>query len=82
MALDIVGKVVGQRCLETGVLEVALQIDDEDLKKEKMKDFVKAIRSTGLILTEGKQYHQCNVHKNLSDFGKMKSVRPWEFVDE
>merc|ERR1719219_2813954 len=45
-ALKCVGAVVGQRCLETGITEVTLQLTFEDQEKERMKEFVKAIKDT------------------------------------
>ena len=82
-ALKCVGTIIGQRCLETGISEVHLQIQPEDLKKERMRNFVDAIEATGLILQEPDQYFPFNPHANIlspDETGKVP-VRPWEVKD-
>ena len=81
-ALKCVGTVLGQRCLETGITEVTLQLEPEDLKKDRMANFVQAIKDTGLILQEPDQYKPHNPHKNLHDVSKIPPVKPWEVVDK
>ena len=72
----------GQRCLETGITEVFLQISDEDLKKERMRMFLDAIKDTGVALTEGEQFVPNFPHHQL-EFSRFKTrVKPWEVVDE
>ena len=74
----------GQRCLETGITEVNLQLTAEDMKKERMKTFVESIRNTGLILEEPEQYKPYNPHYIHNRDLKMKNVpvKPWTIIDE
>merc|ERR1719242_635834 len=51
-ALKVVGQVISQRCLETGVSEVRL----EDRQKEKMIKFIEVIESSGLSFREASLY--------------------------
>ena len=81
-ALKCVGTVIGKRCLETGINEVHLQISKEDLKKERMVNFVEAIKETGLILQEPEQYKPYDPYRNLHDLKPNASVRPWEILDK
>ena len=78
-AVQAVGRVVGQRCLETGVAEVYLKVDEGDLKKERMRNFVEAVKESGLVIGEGPQYVQENPHINLNNF--KRRLRPWEYPD-
>merc|ERR1719158_1807663 len=55
-ALKVVGQVISQRCLETGVNEVVLLIDQEDEQKEKMVKFISVIEQSGLSLSEPDVY--------------------------
>jgi hypothetical protein len=72
----------GQRCLETGITEVFLQISEEDLKKERMRMFLDAIKNTGVSLEEGEQFKPNFPHHNL-EFSKFKThIKPWEVIDE
>ena len=81
-ALKCVGTVVGKRCLETGISEVTLQLKDDDLTKDRMANFVEAIKATGLILEEPDQYQPFNPHADLHDVAKVPPVKPWEIVDK
>merc|ERR1711973_782629 len=81
-ALKCVGAVVGQRCLETGITEVTLQIEPKDLEKDRMANFVQAIKDTGLILEEPDQYKPLNPHADLHDVSKVPPAKPWEIVDQ
>jgi len=81
-ALKCVGSIIGQRCLETGITEVCLQLAPEDLKKERMGNFVKAIRETGLILEEPSQYKPYDPHAELHDLKKIVPIKPWEVLDD
>merc|ERR1719369_1742728 len=63
-ALKVVGQVISQRCLETGVSEVYLEVDQEDRDKEKMIKFVQVIEESGLSLSEPDQYRSSNVHES------------------
>ena len=75
---------LGQRCLETGVTEVSLQITPEDMKKVRMKTFVESIQDTGLMLQEPDQYQPYNPHLAIrpSDSAKGVPVKPWTIIDE
>jgi large subunit ribosomal protein L18 len=58
-AVQVVASVLAQRCLETGVSEVFLQLSEEDTDKERMRNFVDAILSSGLVVGEGPEYRKC-----------------------
>merc|ERR1712029_327120 len=82
-ALKCVGKIIGQRCLETGITEVSLQLRPEDMKKERMQTFVESIENTGLLLNEPKQYKPYNAHPRVPP-GKEKRyppVKPWSIIE-
>ena len=51
-------------------------------EKERMKEFVKAIKDTGLILEEPDQYKPLNPHADLHDVSKVPPAKPWEIVDQ
>ncbi len=73
----------GQRCLETGVTEVNLQLTAEDMKKERMRTFVESIQNTGLLLQEPEQYKPYNPYYIRDRDGKGKvPLKPWTIVDE
>jgi len=80
-ALKCVGTVIGQRCLETGISEVYLQLSPQELQKERMGNFVKAIKETGLILEEPAQYKPYDPHADLHDLQKKVPIKPWEVLD-
>merc|ERR1719495_1307668 len=61
-ALKVVGQVISQRCLETGVSEVYLDVSEEDKVKEKMVKFIDVIEQSGLSLTEPEQYKPNSRH--------------------
>lgn len=79
-ALEVVAKVIGQRALQTGVSEVCLKVEEEDLKKERMRKFVEAVEASGLTLSENLPFVPTDPHRGLSAW--KDRVRPWEFVDE
>ncbi len=79
-AVQAVGRVVGQRCLETGVREVHLKVEAEDMEKERMRKFVEAVRESGLVIGEGPEYRQENPHRRLSNW--KPSLKAWEYTDE
>ena len=82
-ALKCVGKIIGQRCLETGITEVHLQVRPEDMKKERMRTFVESIQHTGLFLSESEQYKPYNPHSmSPTDGKKCPPVKPWSIIDE
>ena len=60
--LKVVGQVISQRCLETGVSEVYLDVSDEDKTKEKMVKFIDVIEQSGLSLSEANVYMPTNPH--------------------
>ena len=49
-ALKVVGQVISQRCRETGVSEVYLDVSEEDREKEKMVRFIDVIEESGQCL--------------------------------
>merc|ERR1711988_1405071 len=59
-ALKVVGQVISQMCLETGVNEVHLEVSQEDREKEKMVKFIEVIESSGLSLKEAEVYMPTN----------------------
>merc|ERR1719412_1750399 len=81
-ALKCVGKIIGQRCLETGVTEVSLQLRPEDFKKERMQTFVESIKNTGLLLEEPAQYEPYDPYYTKDRKGKGVPVKPWTIIDE
>jgi len=54
-AARLVGQVLAQRCLQTGIMEVACFFTEEDRKKEKVNLFLKAIEDAGVALSEPSQ---------------------------
>merc|ERR1712098_756175 len=79
----VVGEVISQRCLETGVSEVYLSVSEEDRAKEKMVKFIKVIEESGLSLTEPDQYIPPNPHQSDSKRLKMeKNMQSWTVVEE
>ena len=83
-AVKIVGKVLGQRCLETGISHVKLLVDEKAMEKDKMKIFIEAIRNTGLNLEEGEQFKPNHPFgsTNLMNSRSETKIKPWEVVDE
>ena len=81
-ALKCVGTIIGLRCLETGITEVCLQLAPEDLNKDRMGNFVKAIKETGLILEEPPQYKPFDPHADLDDDKKVVPIKPWEVLED
>merc|ERR1712212_1043363 len=77
-ALKIVGKVLGVRCLETGITEVCLLVDNDSMEKEKMKTFIQEVRNTGLILKEPDQFTPNNPFKGLISAKYQTRIKPWE----
>ncbi len=81
-AVQAVGRVIGQRCLETGVCEVFLKTikeGDSGQDSDRMREFVSAVRQSGLVIGEGRQYEQQNPH--LGVFTWKGGIRPWEYTD-
>lgn len=81
-ALKIVGKVLGQRCLETGISNVTVLIEAEELKREKVQTFLEALSDTGLTLHEEEQYLPYNPHYGLINNLPKSKIKPWEIIDE
>ncbi|CAL8096643.1 unnamed protein product [Orchesella dallaii] len=54
-AAKLVGQVLGRRCLQAGITEVACFFTEEERKKEKVSLFLKAIEDVGIGLTEPSQ---------------------------
>ena len=79
-AIEAVAQVIGQRCLETGVHEVYLTVEEKDMQKEKMAMFVEAVKHSGLIIGEGPRYKQVDPHRYLNRF--KTPLKPWEVIDE
>ena len=76
-ALAVVAKVIAQRALETGVGEVYLRVGDDDMKKERMRRFVEAVRSSGLMLREANQFRPSDPHEDYVNW--RKKYKPWEY---
>ena len=69
----------------SGVNEVFLQLESDALAKEKMSKFVAAVKDSGLVLGEGRQYQQREPHLDVLNFHQEKTRRagrPWEVADE
>jgi len=83
-ALRVVGQVISERCLETGVSEMVLLVDKEDMQKEKMVKFISVIEEAGLSLQEPEQFEPFNRHRVMPSPEDMKGprVKPWEVLEE
>ena len=80
-ALKVVGQVISQRCLETGVSEVYLDVSNEDRGKEKMVKFIDVIEQSGLSLSEPKVYQPINPHIVNHRRIQHKRVKPWTVLE-
>merc|ERR1712029_687773 len=80
-ALKVVGQVISQRCLETGVSEVYLDVSEEDKVKEKMVKFIDVIEQSGLSLSEPKVYQPINPHIVNHRRIQHKRVKPWTVLE-
>ena len=80
-ALKVVGQVISQRCLETGVSEVYLDVSDEDREKEKMVKFIDVIEQSGLSLSEPEVYQPTNPHIVNHRRIQQKRVKPWTVLE-
>lgn len=80
-ALKVVGQVISQRCLETGVSEVHLEVSQEDRAKEKMVKFIDVIEQSGLSLREPPVYQATNPHIVHSREIPTKKVKPWTVLE-
>ena len=80
-ALRVVGQVICQRCLETGVSEVFLDVADEEREKEKMVKFVSVIEQSGLSLAEPAQFRPRNPHIPNPRAIERPQVQPWTVLE-
>merc|ERR1711973_946456 len=80
-ALKVVGQVISQRCLETGVSEVYLDVSEEDKTKEKMVKFIDVIEQSGLSLSEANVYMPTNPHISNHRNIQPKRVKPWAVLE-
>ena len=80
-ALKVVGQVISQRCLETGVSEVYLDVSEEDREKEKMVRFIDVIEQSGLSLSEPNIYMPTNPHIATHRKIQPKRVKPWTVLE-
>merc|ERR1719391_1161879 len=80
-ALKVVGQVISQRCLETGVSEVYLDVSEEDKVKEKMVKFIDVIEQSGLSLSEAAVYMPTNPHISTPRNIQPKRVKPWTVLE-
>ena len=80
-ALKVVGQIISQRCLETGVSEVYLEVSEEDKTKEKMVKFIDVIEQSGLSLTEPEVYQPVNPHIANHRKIQYKKVKPWTVME-
>eukprot|EP00090_Calanus_glacialis_P028310 TRINITY_DN45519_c0_g1_i1.p1 TRINITY_DN45519_c0_g1~~TRINITY_DN45519_c0_g1_i1.p1 ORF type:complete len:208 (-),score=65.62 TRINITY_DN45519_c0_g1_i1:29-619(-) len=80
-ALKVVGQVISQRCLETGVSEVYLEVSEEDKEKEKMVKFIDVIEQSGLSLSEAEVYQPTNPHISNHRTIQHKKVQPWTVLE-
>ena len=80
-ALKVVGQIISQRCLETGVSEVYLEVSEEDKTKEKMVKFIDVIEQSGLSLTEPEVYQPVNPHISNHRKIQYKKVKPWTVME-
>lgn len=79
-ALKLIGQIIAQRALQTGVSEVFMQIKQEDLAKDRIKTFIETIKDSGLILKEPREYVQFNPHRQLlyATTKPRSTFKPWE----
>lgn len=80
-ALKVVGQIISQRCLETGVSEVYLEVSEEDKTKEKMVKFIDVIEQSGLSLSEPEVYQPVNPHIANHRKIQYKKVKPWTVME-
>ena len=80
-ALKLVGQVISQRCLETGVSEVFLDVSEEDKAKEKMVKFIDVIEQSGLSLSEADVYMPTNPHIPNHRNIQPQRVKPWTVLE-
>merc|ERR1719367_691717 len=80
-ALKVVGQVISQRCLETGVSEVYLDVSEEDREKEKMVKFIDVIEQSGLSLSEPEQYKPTSRHMTHNWTIPKSKVQPWTVLE-
>ena len=80
-ALKVVGQIISQRCLETGVSEVYLEVSEEDKTKEKMVKFIDVIEQSGLSLSEPEVYQPVNPHIANHRRIQYKKVKPWTVLE-
>ena len=80
-ALKVVGQVISQRCLETGVSEMVLLVDKEERQKEKMVKFISVIEESGLSLTEPEQYKPTSRHMTHTWTVPKSKVQPWKVLE-
>merc|ERR1719282_845422 len=78
---QVVGQVISQRCLETGVSEVYLDVSEEDKTKEKMVKFIDVIEQSGLSLSEANVYMPTNPHISNHRNIQPKRVKPWAVLE-
>ena len=76
-SLKVVGQVISQRCLETGVSEMVLLVDKEERQKEKMVKFISVIEESGLSLTEPDRYKPTSPHITHTWVVPKSKVKPW-----
>merc|ERR1712098_431050 len=81
-ALKVVGQVISQRCLETGVNEVVLLIDKEEEQKDKMIKFISVIEESGISLKEPIEMRPLNKHIVHKHSLQKPSVKPWTVLEE
>merc|ERR1719430_1771295 len=81
-ALKVVGQVISQRCLETGISEVVLLVDEEDRTKDKMIKFISVIEESGLTLSEPEQFEPLNKHIVNHSTIQQPKIKPWTVLEE
>jgi len=81
-AIQAVAKIIAQRCLETGVSEVYLDVNKTEKEKDKMQKFIQIIEDSGLSLSEPEEYKHYNPHKDNLYEMKPQQVKPWTVPDE
>jgi len=80
-AVQAVAKIISQRCLETGISEVYLQVSEEDRAKEKMQKFISIIEESGLCLSEPDMYVHENPHQDHYYQILPKKIKPWSILE-
>jgi len=80
-AVQVVAKIISQRCLETGVSEVHLMVDNAERTKDKMQKFISIIEESGISLSEPDTFTPPNPHADEFYNMPAKKIKPWTVLE-